>query len=191
MYFLLNSSWTFASAETAESHWALLTGHLQDLSEQFILDCTPNPKQCGGTGGCGGGTAELAYTQLKKLGGMPSEYTYPYISGTGKAGTCHGVPLPPPSPHHGTPMATAKVNGHVSVTSNSYNAVIDAVANIGPLAVSVDAGAWHDYESGIFDGGNQTSPTLDHLVQLVGYGTDKDLGDYWIIVSRSSKSNLI
>eukprot|EP00944_MAST-04C_sp_MAST-4C-sp1_P005907 g5907.t1 len=185
------SCWTFASTETLETHVAIKTGVLQELSEQFILDCTPNPKQCGGTGGCGGGTAELAYTQLKKLGGMPSEYTYPYISGTGKAGSCHGVPLPPPSPHHGTPMATAKVNGHVSVTSNSYDAVIDALANIGPLAVSVDAGAWHDYESGVFDGGNQTAPTLDHLVQLVGYGTDKDLGDYWIIVSRSSKPHNI
>ncbi len=105
------SCWTFASTETLETHVAIKTGVLQELSEQFILDCTPNPKQCGGTGGCGGGTAELAYTQLKKLGGMPSEYTYPYISGTGKAGSCHGVPLPPPSPHHGTPMATAKVMG--------------------------------------------------------------------------------
>ena len=36
----------------------------------------------------------------------------------------------------------------------------------GPMAVSVDAGAWHDYESGVFDGGNQTNPALDHLVQV-------------------------
>jgi cathepsin L len=175
------SCWTFASTETLESQWALKTGILQELSEQFILDCTPNPHQCGGTGGCGGGTAELAYTELVKRGGMPSEYTYPYISGTGKAGQCHGVPLKPATPHTGEPMASATLKGHVSVTSNSYDAVMDAVANVGPLAVSVDAGAWHDYESGVFSGGNQTSPTLDHLVQLVGYGSDKQLGDYWII----------
>merc|ERR1719460_1470366 len=36
------SCWTFASTETAEAHWALKTGHLEDLSEQFILDCIPN-----------------------------------------------------------------------------------------------------------------------------------------------------
>ena len=107
---------------------------------------------------------------------MPSEYTYPYISGTGKAGTCHGVPLKPATPHTGVPMASATLKGHVSITSNSYSAVMDGIANIGPLAVSVDAGAWHDYETGVFSGGNQTSPTLDHLVQLVGYGTDKELG---------------
>ena len=91
------SCWTFASTETIESHVAIKTGVLQELSEQFILDCTPNPKQCGGTGGCQGGTAELAYTRLKELGGIPGEYTYPYISGTGQAGKCHGLPLPPAS----------------------------------------------------------------------------------------------
>ena len=54
---------------------------------------------------------------------MPSEYTYPYISGTGKAGTCHGVPLKPATPHTGVPMASATLKGHVSITSNSYSAV--------------------------------------------------------------------
>ncbi len=29
------------------------TGNLQELSEQFVLDCTANPNDCGGTGGCG------------------------------------------------------------------------------------------------------------------------------------------
>ena len=77
------SCWTFASAETLESHWYLQTGKLQELSEQFILDCTPNPAQCGGQGGCAGGTAELAYARLKSTGGLPSEWTYPYTSGKG------------------------------------------------------------------------------------------------------------
>merc|ERR1711988_910971 len=79
-------------------------------------------------------------------------------------------------------MASATLKGHASVTSNSYDAVMDAIANKGPLAVSVDAGAWHDYESGVFAGGNQTNPDLDHLVQMVGYGTDAATGaDYFLI----------
>lgn len=86
----------FLSAQ--ESHAAIATGRLEELSEQFILDCTPNPKQCGGTGGCAGGTAELAYARLKTLGGIPSEWTYPYTSGTGVAGRCHGLPLVPQHP---------------------------------------------------------------------------------------------
>lgn len=58
---------------------AIHRGFLEELSEQFILDCTPNPKSCGGTGGCMGGTGELAYNRLKELNGIPSEWTYPYI----------------------------------------------------------------------------------------------------------------
>ena len=57
------------------------------------------------------------------------------------------------------------MTGHVSVASNSYGAVMDAIANTGPLAVSVDAGAWHDYETGIFDGGNHTNPDLGACVR--------------------------
>eukprot|EP01013_Petalomonas_cantuscygni_P010825 TRINITY_DN24062_c0_g1_i1.p1 TRINITY_DN24062_c0_g1~~TRINITY_DN24062_c0_g1_i1.p1 ORF type:complete len:380 (+),score=78.92 TRINITY_DN24062_c0_g1_i1:121-1260(+) len=176
------SCWTFASTETIESQWAIRTGRMQELSEQFILDCTPNPNQCGGTGGCAGGTAELAYSRLHELNGIPSEWTYPYISGTGTAGTCHGLPLKPENPHHGGPMAAANISGHVALPTNSYAAVLRAIATVGPLAVSVDAADWHDYAGGVFDGGNHTNPTLDHLVQLVGYGTDEASGkDFWLI----------
>jgi cathepsin L len=44
-----------------------------DLSEQQILDCTPNPQKCGGTGGCGGGTAELAMAQIIAMGKLNNE----------------------------------------------------------------------------------------------------------------------
>ena len=89
------SCWSFASAEAVESRWFLKTGELQELSEQFILDCTPNPHDCGGSGGCGGGTAKLAYERLAALGGLPSEWTYPYLSVDGSAGSCRGLPLSP------------------------------------------------------------------------------------------------
>jgi hypothetical protein len=51
--------WSFSAAETAESIVAIATGKLMVLSEQQILSCTPNPDQCGGTGGCSGATQEL------------------------------------------------------------------------------------------------------------------------------------
>ena len=44
-----------------------------------------------------------------------------------------------------------------------------------------DASAWATYEEGIFDGCNSTDPDIDHAVQLVGYGTDSELGDYWLV----------
>lgn len=174
------SCWAFASTETLESHWAIKTGRLEELSEQFILDCTPNPDRCGGTGGCDGGTGELAYTRLAELGGIPSEWTYPYVSGTGKASTCHGLPLPPQHPHSGGIMAAANVTGYKSTKQNSYTDMMTTLATVGPLAVSVDASVWSDYESGIFTGGNKTNPDLDHLVQLVGYGEENGMG-YWLV----------
>jgi len=175
------SCWTFASAETVESHWALKTGHLEALSEQFILDCIPNPSGCGGTGGCGGGTAALAFEGLREHGGIPSEWTYPYISGLGGNASCRAPgPIPVQQPHSGSIMLAANVTGHVSLPTNSYAAMLRAVATVGPLTITVDAGGWHDYRSGVFDGGNHTNPDLDHLVQLVGYGTEEGK-DYWLI----------
>ena len=174
------SCWSFASTETIESHWAIKTGKLQELSEQFILDCTPNPNSCGGTGGCGGGTAELAYDRLKELGGIPSEWEYPYVSILGNASKCHGLPLAKEAAHSGAVAAAANVTGYFHTTPNSYTDLISALQT-GPLAISVDASSWHNYAGGIYDGGNHTNPELDHLVQLVGYGTDSNSNDYWIV----------
>mmetsp|Transcript_6565 Transcript_6565/g.27073 ORF Transcript_6565/g.27073 Transcript_6565/m.27073 type:complete len:122 (+) Transcript_6565:305-670(+) len=59
---------------------------------------------------------------------------------------------------------------------------MDAVASVGPLAVNVDASAWSSYESGVFTGCDMQAPDLDHVVQLVGYGTDAGSNmDYWLV----------
>ena len=43
------SCWTFASTAAIESHLAIVTGDEPIiLSEQNILECAPNPLQCGG-----------------------------------------------------------------------------------------------------------------------------------------------
>jgi len=165
------SCWSFATAEVLESHWAIKTGNLSVLSEQQILDCTPNPQHCGGDGGCQGGTAELAYAQIAELGGLTTEALYPYVSGGGRDYTCK-KPLPKP---------VATVTNYTKLPENEYQPLLDAVANIGPIAISVDAATWGRYASGVFDGCNQKSPDIDHAVVLVGYGTDEKLGDYWLV----------
>eukprot|EP01118_Nematostelium_gracile_P006926 TRINITY_DN2243_c0_g1_i1.p1 TRINITY_DN2243_c0_g1~~TRINITY_DN2243_c0_g1_i1.p1 ORF type:complete len:389 (+),score=99.29 TRINITY_DN2243_c0_g1_i1:49-1167(+) len=167
------SCWSFATAESVESYYAKATGELVDLSEQQVLDCTQNPNQCGGTGGCGGATTELGFGQLIAQGGHLSEWQYPYESYFGTTDFQCAYPI--------------KGNAYVSVSdfknlpTNEYDPIMNAVANIGPLAISVDASAWSAYESGVFNGCNQTNPDLDHAVQLVGYGTDAQYGDYWLV----------
>jgi len=174
------SCWTFGTAETVESHFAIATGSLMDLSEQQILDCTPNPDQCGGTGGCGGGTAELAMARIIAMGGLSAEWTYPYTSYFGSDFQCH---------FNATRTApVAKLSSYVDLPTNQYDPIMTAVASAGPLVISVDASSWFSYAGGVFDGCNQTNPDIDHAVQLVGYGTDPKWGDYWLV--RNSWSSL-
>ena len=57
---------------------------------------------------------------------------------------------------------------------------MNAVASVGPIAVSVDASNWHSYESGVFAGCNQQNPDVDHAVTLVGYGEENGQ-KYWLV----------
>jgi len=165
------SCWTFSTAETIESYSAMKTGQLLTLSEQQILDCTPNPNDCGGNGGCGGGTVELASARIMVMGGLSQEKDYPYVSGGGSNYKCDMTKVKP----------AVRVANYYDLASNQLNPVLQHVATVGPLSISVDASSWSDYDSGVFDGCNNQSPDIDHAVQLVGYGTDPSNGDYWLV----------
>lgn len=106
------------------------------------------------------------------MGGLSSEWTYPYISYFGRNFDCH---------FNSSTPGVAKVKNYVKLPQNQQQPLLQAVANYGPIAVSVDASRWALYESGVFDGCNQTNPDIDHAVLLVGYGTDEKYGDYWLI----------
>jgi len=164
------SCWSFGAAECVESMYAQVTNKLVVLSEQNILDCTPNPNHCGGTGGCGGGTVELAYDRIKQKG-IATEKDYPYKSGSsGVDYSCKNNIAP-----------FTNMTDYVNLPVNQQSPIMDALANIGPLAINVDASSWFGYRSGVFDGCDQDSPDVNHVVQLVGYGTDSQYGDYWLV----------
>jgi cathepsin L len=80
-----------------------------------------------------------------------------------------------------SPARVAAISGYNIITSNSYSELMDAIANVGPVGITVDASQWSSYSGGVFDGCNQENPDLDHGVLLVGYGTDDELGDYWLV----------
>ena len=80
----------------------------------------------------------------------------------------------------------ASISGYASVPSNDYAVLMNAVAKAGPVAVAVAASAWGPYEGGVYSadmslGGPYTD--MNHLVVIVGYGTDdEDSGkDYWLV----------
>ena len=168
---MCGSCWAHGATEQMETFWALSTGELNVLSQQQVTACTQNPNQCGGTGGCGGATAELAFEYVVGAG-LTSEWKYPYTAWSGTTGTC--------LPNQGSIIT---VTGYTAVPINDQLAVMEALASKGPLAVNVDASSWSTYESGIFSGCDfSKNITIDHVVQLVGYGTDLTSGlDYWIV----------
>eukprot|EP00602_Paraphysomonas_sp_CaronLab_P008337 CAMPEP_0185024262 /NCGR_PEP_ID=MMETSP1103-20130426/7253_1 /TAXON_ID=36769 /ORGANISM="Paraphysomonas bandaiensis, Strain Caron Lab Isolate" /LENGTH=388 /DNA_ID=CAMNT_0027557181 /DNA_START=51 /DNA_END=1217 /DNA_ORIENTATION=+ len=178
------SCWAHAAAETIESFVAINTGLLYEVSLQELVSCMPNSDSCGGIGGCEGATAELAFDYLAQYG-LPEVFVWGYLtetywfSSTNSNGACirdemYGGSSAVPRAVTGT--------GYSLLPRNSYKDTMAAVATLGPLAVNVDASDWHLYESGVFSGCPQTDVDINHVVQLVGYGTDDVSGeDYWLV----------
>jgi len=73
---------------------------------QALIDCTPNPNDCGGTGGCDGATQELAFN-FSVGAGITLEKTYPY---QGVTGTCDPSKIKP----------VAKITGYSTLDFNNY-----------------------------------------------------------------------
>ena len=105
--------------------------------------CAPNPLQCGGTGGCAGSVEPLAYTYAS-LFGLVTEAEYPYESFL-----------------DGNYTSDCKFNasetdvsvitmGWESLPHNDMLAVMDHLANKGPLSASVAASDWGLYFGGMF-----------------------------------------
>jgi len=177
------SCWSHSATESMESHYAIVTGQLSVLSQQQVASCTPNPNDCGGSGGCQGATHQLAFDYVTKAGGITEEWMYPYISYFGQDFACK------------TSNKTkffAAFDGYTQVNRNDAMSTMSALAT-GPLSVVVAAVPFLHYDGGVFNGcstkNGTTGTTLDHGVQLVGYGFDQGLSqNYWIIRNSWSTS---
>ena len=195
--------WAFASTQLVESYLAIGTGLRADLSAQQLVACGSNDDDCGGFGGCSGSVPELAFSYLaantNASGGLLTEWQLGYSSyfgmGNGtqtfvfnddaldaplmNVSTCGYVV--PALQQSGAGLLVG-VEGFVKLPQNDASAVMAALATVGPLAVNVDASDWADYESGVFSGCSYDDMDIDHVVVLVGYGTDEESGeDYWLV----------
>merc|ERR1712244_151885 len=166
------SCWAFCTTEMIESYAGIATGDVPILSAQQVTACTPNPLSCGGTGGCMGSIPQLAFTYIQLFGHV-TEDEWPYTAGNGNTGDCE-------YDYNGMPPSVG-LTGYTILDPNNQDAVMQHLAEVGPLAVAVYASGWGSYSSGIYDGCSYDSNiALNHAVQLVGYGSDAD-GDYWIV----------
>ena len=96
------------------------------VSRQQLTSCAPNPQECGGTGGCEGSTAQLAYAHLVESG-VVTEKDYPYISGqTQKTEKCAEAGYNP----------TFTITGSEDIVPNDRRELFNALKK-GPVTLSV------------------------------------------------------
>jgi cathepsin L len=178
------SCWAIASASVLEGHYEIYKGTPRTFSAQQIVACTPNPRHCGGDGGCKGATAELAMEFVLKHG-CPEESSVPYNAADGGAVCTSGSPTLMMAQVLSDDMAApAALNslgmaGWETLPKNQYEPLARALAERGPVAVSVAADSWFNYESGIFNNCGKDA-IIDHAVVAMGYGEENG-HKYWVI----------
>ncbi|KAB1998550.1 hypothetical protein ERO13_D12G071300v2 [Gossypium hirsutum] len=156
------SCWAFSTIATVEGINKIVSGELVSLSEQELVDCDRSYDA-----GCNGGLMDYAFQFIMDNGGIDTEKDYPYL---GFNNQCD------PTKKN---AKVVSIDGYEDVPNNE-NALKKAVAHQ-PVSIAIEAGgrAFQLYESGVFNG--ECGLALDHGVVAVGYGTDDNGQDYWIV----------
>lgn len=171
---MCGSCWAFASAVVLRAHHEIHRGQDWEFSAQELVSCVPNPRHCGGSGGCAGATAELAMDYVVNHG-LRSEAEFSY----------RAIDVPCPD---SVSLATENISGRTQfgltgwelLPSNAAKPLKQALVELGPVAVSVSADqTWFMYQRGIMDGCRKDNPVINHAVVAVGYGVDPSGIGFW------------
>jgi len=180
------SCWAIAVSTVLMGHAEIYTGKARTFSAEQLVECTPNPRHCGGDGGCKGATAELAMDWVMKNGlAEASEVPYTASDGACTAGGSSTQTMAlalldeTAAAGTGTGGLAFGMTGWETLPKNEYEPLARALAEMGPVAVSVAADAWFSYESGIFNGCGKDA-VVDHAVTAMGYGEEAGR-KYWTI----------
>jgi C1A family cysteine protease len=154
------SCWAFSATAAMEGEHFIKTGSLLKLSEQQFVDCVPK------SDGCDGGLEMWAF-MYAKANPQELENDYGYTAKTQKC-------------------KANKVKEVVSATSytavpKKSDAQLKAAIDAQPTCVSVEADTdFQYYKSGILNA-KRCGSNLDHAVTAVGYGTDENENQYYIV----------
>jgi len=207
------SCWAYASTAALNAH-AEINNNTQRYSVAQIVACTPNPQECGGSGGCDGATAELAYEYVLNSG-LSLESDFPARPGGSQAAcpaeqkasvellsagiASKAVIMPDGSERHmlAEGMRGGQALGMLGWTKlpeNQEVPLVRALVEYGPLAIAVSAGSdWNWYYHGILTPqGCDHNHVISHAVVLYGYGkaTSAKHGEirYWRIKNSWGRS---
>jgi cathepsin L len=158
------SCWSFSASGSLEGQNFAKTGTLTSLSEQNLVDCDNL------SFGCSGGYMVTAFAYVKNNGGIDTEASYPYQATDGHA--CR----------YDAANSGGTCAGHESIAEYSEDDLYDAVTNVGPISVAIDASkiSFQLYTSGVYYEASCSETTLDHGVLAIGYGTEGG-EDYWLV----------
>jgi len=158
------SCWAFSAICALEGQTAIHGGSLPDASEQQIVSCDPSSQ------GCNGGWPDKVYNYVGGQGsnGVDTQSSYPYTASDSacdrqKTSDNQNVAATCSRPHS---------------VGSSEGALEEAVGNVGPISICLDAaGAFHSYSGGIFNDAS-CGHSINHAVACVGYDNGQD---FWIV----------
>lgn len=155
------SCWAFASTGALEAQHYLKFNKTVILSEQNLLDCSTE------NSGCRGGTIIPSFEYVRLNKGINSEAQYPYKAVQGEC-------------RYKSSDIAATCSGYRTIPQGDEQALLQAVALEGPIAVAISANSkFMSYKSGIYDD-TTCSKAVNHAVLVVGYGTENSV-DYWLV----------
>ncbi|KII70619.1 Digestive cysteine proteinase 2 [Thelohanellus kitauei] len=158
------SCYAFSGVGALESHIALETGKLINLSEQEIVDCSIKE----GNNGCHGGYPDDVFKYAIQHG-LSLESDYNYVA---KEGDCR----------RSNTKTRYRLLSYVDIPGGHENKLISAVSSKGPVSVSFDAKhrEFMLYHSGILRIRQCRKDQMNHAVLIVGYSIDPS-GSYYIV----------
>lgn len=168
------SCWAFSAVGLLEGQELKVTGRkeLIPLSVQNLVDC-------GDEDGCAGSYPTRALLTIFLQKGINDALSYPY---TAKY-----------NPICAWNASNVVMTDHGPITVPKDEEVLKAVvAEYGPVSVVIFADqAFIEYKSGVFNSKWCKGTWLSHAMLVVGYGTDPNQGDYWIVVSRAVSRSIL
>lgn len=167
---MCGSCWAFATTGALEGQETIvgkyLGANMTELSEQNLVDCDPVDQ------GCNGGFMKDAFEFIQREGGIENEQDYPYVARRRKCKFRRN-------------LVKFSDAGAAVLPEGDEQKLKEVVAKYGPVAVAIDASkfSFQAYRKGIYyeKHCHNKLNQLDHAVLVVGYGTDPEGGDYWIV----------